>query len=115
MRSTKKHQYSGSSFQFSQTQRELRVTYLYSSRRSEECETFVNVPACHRTFARVPPTIAVWFVNYCTFSLSCLQIHRRKVDLLISEKDERSLSTTLLVTPEFALNNAEAFEVIGQT
>lgn len=38
-----------------------------------------------------------------------------KVELLVSETDERSLSTTLLITPEFSLNNAEAFEVIGQT
>ncbi|CAM9355890.1 unnamed protein product [Ascophyllum nodosum] len=39
----------------------------------------------------------------------------REVDLLISERDERSLSTTLLIAPEFALNNAEAFEIMGQT
>ncbi|CAN0122485.1 unnamed protein product, partial [Ectocarpus fasciculatus] len=39
----------------------------------------------------------------------------RKVELLVSETNERSLSTTLLITPEFSLNNAEAFEVIGQT
>ncbi|CAM9912340.1 unnamed protein product, partial [Ectocarpus sp. 6 AP-2014] len=39
----------------------------------------------------------------------------REVELLVSETNERSLSTTLLITPEFSLNNAEAFEVIGQT
>lgn len=38
-----------------------------------------------------------------------------KVELLVSEKDEKSLSTTLLITPEFALHNAEAFEIISQT
>lgn len=41
--------------------------------------------------------------------------NNKKVELLVSETDERSLSTTLLITPEFALSNAEAFEVIGQT
>ncbi|CAM9659493.1 unnamed protein product [Ectocarpus sp. 8 AP-2014] len=39
----------------------------------------------------------------------------QEVELLVSETNERSLSTTLLITPEFSLNNAEAFEVIGQT
>ncbi|CAN0011334.1 unnamed protein product [Scytosiphon promiscuus] len=39
----------------------------------------------------------------------------REVELLVSETNERSLSTTLLITPDFSLNNAEAFEVIGQT
>eukprot|EP00904_Undaria_pinnatifida_P002264 jgi/Undpi1/12038/HiC_scaffold_4.g01737.m1 len=39
----------------------------------------------------------------------------QEVELLVSEKNERTLSTTLLITPEFSLNNAEAFEVIGQT
>ena len=38
-----------------------------------------------------------------------------KVELLVSEANEKSLSTTLLITPEFSLSNAEAFEVIGQT
>eukprot|EP00752_Nemacystus_decipiens_P004817 g4384.t1 len=39
----------------------------------------------------------------------------REVELLVSEANEKALSTTLLITPEFSLSNAEAFEVIGQT
>lgn len=38
-----------------------------------------------------------------------------KVELLVAESNEKALSTTLLITPEFSLSNAEAFEVIGQT
>lgn len=48
-------------------------------------------------------------------SCLCLVSWLAKVELLVSETDERSLSTTLLITPEFALSNAEAFEVMGQT
>ncbi|CAM9336510.1 unnamed protein product, partial [Choristocarpus tenellus] len=39
----------------------------------------------------------------------------REVERVVSEEDERALSTTLLITPSFALSNIEAFEVMGQT
>lgn len=48
-------------------------------------------------------------------STFCPRGERVKVELLVSEKNEKALSTTPLITPEFSLNNAEAFEVIGQT